>query len=276
MQHAGRGLVIAGRRSVRRPTLGLALAVLLAAAPGAMAPSAEAQPRPRAAMAPVPAGRYVPLYGRPGDGPVRVAAFQLDRDPVTRADFLRFVRQDSAWRRDRVSALFADRAHYLSDWPGPLQVGSPVDARRPVTNVSWFAARAYCEGQGKRLPTIAEWEYAMLALDGRARDPEARAALLAQYATRHVPPPPVDSARRGPLGLRGAHDLVWEWVEDFSAIIVSPDSRGVASRQHDLSCASAAVGATDPDDYPAFLRYAVRAGASARSSVGSLGFRCAR
>jgi len=42
-----------------------------------------------------------------------------------------------------------------------------------------------------------------------------------------------------------------------------------------LYCASSALGATDPTDYPAFARSAVRAGLTARSTVSGLGFRCA-
>ncbi|MFT6733521.1 MAG: sulfatase modifying factor 1 [Polaribacter sp.] len=29
----------------------------------------------------------------------------------------------------------------------------------PVTNVSWFSADAFCRAEGKRLPTVDEWEY---------------------------------------------------------------------------------------------------------------------
>src|SRR5690606_42023882 len=56
---------------------------------------------------------------------------------------------------------------YLAHWgdDGGLGTARP-DA--PVTNVSWFAAAAYCEARGGRLPTEAEWE--LVARAGREED----------------------------------------------------------------------------------------------------------
>jgi len=225
----------------------------------------------------VPAGSYRPLYGRPGDGAVRVEAFRIDREPVTRGEFLAFVERHPEWRRSRVRPLFAARDRYLAGWRGDLGAGDATDLRRPVTEVSWFAARAYCAAQGKRLPTVHEWEYVAAASAARrdaAREPGFIQTLVERYAARTLPLPVVAASDANAYGVRGLH-AAWEWTEDFNGVLVSDDSRGVGGRDHDLFCASAAIGAVDPSNYPAFLRYAVRAGLSARGTMTTLGFRCA-
>lgn len=242
----------------------------------AMAASA-ASPARGQGMARIPGGRYVPLYlnGRPS---AQVRTFALDRRPVTRAEYLAFVTANPRWRRDRVARAFAGQG-YLASWPAPAAVGTAVDARRPVTEVSWFAARAYCASRGKRLPTTDEWEYAARASEtsrDASRDPAFIARLLEMYGSRRAVPPPAGSGFRNAYGVSDLHGVVWEWVEDFNSLLVSDDSRATSGRDHPLFCAAGVVGATDTNNYPAFLRYGFRAALEGRTTVGSLGFRCAQ
>lgn len=255
--------------------LHLLLSVAIAVAPSA--------PKPSASMARIPAGSYQPLYGAIGGAPVSVESFLLDREPVTRGQYLGFVRANAQWRRSAVRPLFAGKG-YLSAWRGDLDAGDATDLRRPVTEVSWFAAKAYCEAQGKRLPTVDEWEYAASANETRggvARDARFIRRILALYAARPNDGvlPPVGSGFRNVYGVRDLHGSAWEWTLDFNDAMVSGDSResgsGVGGRDHMLFCASAAIGASDPSNYPAFMRYAFRAGLTGRSTARTLGFRCA-
>jgi sulfatase modifying factor 1 len=242
----------------------------------AMAASAAAAPVP-AGMARIPGGRYVPLFIN-GRATVEVESFALDRHPVTRAEYLAFVRAQPQWQRGRVSATFAERG-YLASWRGPLAVGTSADARRPVTEVSWFAARAYCTWRGARLPTTDEWEYAALASEtarDASRAPAFIARLLELYRTPRLVPPVVGSGFRNAYGVSDLHGVVWEWVLDFNSLLVSDDSRATSGRDHPLFCAAGVIGATDPNNYPAFLRYGFRAALQGRTTVGSLGFRCAQ
>lgn len=220
-----------------------ALRFLLSAAILAAA-STEGAAAPARRMIRVPAGSYRPMYA--SGGGVEVAAFRLDRDPVTRGEYL-------AWARP----------------------GSPVptaEARRPMTDVTWAEAEAFCKARGGRLPTLVEWEYAASKSDATA--------ILAAYSLRSSTPPAVDRAATNAIGLRGMHDLVWEWVADPNDRIAALHHAGMhhdhaKSDAHDMSCAGAAIGASDPRDYPAFLRGAIRAGLTETTRLPTLGFRCA-
>lgn len=232
-------------------------------------------------MVSIPAGTYRPLYTTPDAPMVHVGAFRLDRTLVTRGDFQRFVVAHPEWQRGMVKPLFAERS-YLADWRTATVAGDVADLARPVTSVSWFAARAYCAAQGKRLPTVDEWEYVAAASATRrnaSANPEFRRHLLATIAARPHVLGPVGHSVPNAFGVQDLHDLVWEWTEDWNSVVVPDDSRtagsSVDARDHHLYCASAAIGARDPSDYPAFARYAVRAGLTGRATVSSVGFRCA-
>ena len=114
------------------------------------------------------------------------------------------------------------------------------------------------------MPTLAEWEYVA------AVDSGSFSKIVATYMTRSAGAT-VDGASANRYGVRGLHDLVWEWVGDPNARIVSMHEHGA----HDLSCAGAAMGAADPRDYPAFLRSAFRSGLTETTHLPTLGFRCA-
>ncbi|HSU13802.1 formylglycine-generating enzyme family protein [Longimicrobium sp.] len=255
---------------MRASTLFLALTLALprpAAAAGARPPE----------MARIAGGTYTPLFAN-GRREVAVRGFALDRHAVTRADFLAFVAAGPQWRRTRVRRAFAD-AGYLGAWAGDLSAGSAAEARRPVTQVSWFAARAYCAWRGKRLPTTDEWEYAARASEtarDASRDPRFVARLLAMYTSREGRRGAVESTFRNAWGVWDLHGLVWEWTDDFNGTLVSGDSRATGGRDHQLFCAAGVIGATDPGNYPAFLRYGYRAALEGRTVGEGLGFRCAQ
>ncbi len=229
----------------------------------------------KAATAPILKGQYVPLYGRDSQL-VKVIDFEMDVYPATNKDYTEFVKVNKRWQKSAVKAIFADN-NYLYHWKNDTTIGAGMDPRSPVTNVSWYAANAYCACQGKRLPTVNEWEYVAMAStnvpDGRS-DKAYNQNILDWYEKPKTSLSPVGSTFKNYWGVYDMHGLVWEWTSDFSSVLVTGESRNDVKTDNNLFCGSGSLSATDLMNYAAFMRYAFRGSIKANYSVQNLGFRC--
>jgi gamma-glutamyl hercynylcysteine S-oxide synthase len=92
---------------------------------------------------------------------VELAAFEIDRTPVTNGAYLEFVEDTGAeppmyWKADGAGG-WVDTARGRAD---------ALDQGLPVVHVSWDEADAFARWAGKRLPTELEWEAASQRLEG--------------------------------------------------------------------------------------------------------------
>jgi serine/threonine-protein kinase len=156
----------------------------------------------------IPAGTF--SMG-PERRPVYLRAFYVDRFPVTNAQFSTFLR--STGYRSDVGAEFGS---HFRDGASPRGL-----AAHPVTQVSWFDARAYSVWAGKRLPTEAEWEKSARGDDGRRypwgkSDPDPSRA---NYGRQRGSTMAVGSCPAGasPYGVEDLAGNVWEWCEDVDS-----------------------------------------------------------
>lgn len=228
----------------------------------------------------IPGGRFRSvLPPAPKQLEVEVKPFQLQRRPVTNADFLAFVTLHPEWRRGTQVPVFVDGS-YLAHWSGPLTLGAAAAAEQPVTQVSWFAAQAYCEAQGARLPSWYEWEFAGAASGSRAdarQDPAWRQNILDWYSQpAHRLLAEVQKSEANVYGVYDLHGLVWEWVDDAGALIVSGDNREQGDPDSDKFCGSGALTMQQKENYAVLMRIALLSSLQARDTTRSLGFRCAR
>ena len=190
-----------------------AFALLFALLAWAQAPLSE--------MVDIPAGPFMmgsddgPEDERPAH-PVTLAAFSIDRFPVTNTQYANFLSLPLG-KADATARLYDyDDLDARIHRQGERWLADPGFENHPVVEVPWMGAVSYCAVNGKRLPTEAEWEKAARGTDGRrypwgAELPERRHG---QFAAGWNETAPVDTHPTGasPYGVREMAGNVWQWV----------------------------------------------------------------
>jgi len=220
----------------------------------------------------IPEGRFAPLYGIEKDQKdFLVKSFLMDSTPVTVGDFKKFLGAHPEWKKEKVSALYADQ-RYLADLP--------KSDKSPVINVSWFAASAFCESKKGRLPSTLEWEYVAAASETKvdaSKDEVFVAKILDWYSKPESSSQNkiVGRDKANLYGLHNLHGLNWEWTNDFNSIIMTSDNREDGSKLNGSFCGAGSIGSKTKEDYAAFVRYSLRSSLQAPYTLINLGFRCA-
>lgn len=207
-----------------------------------------------------------------GNGvPVSIKAFEIQQHPVTNAEYLQFVTAHPEWQRGSVASLFANN-EYLQHWQAASTLGEHGLPVQPVTHISWFAAEAYCESVEARLPNWYEWELVGAASDSinDARSDEVwRQRILDWYAKPAAKLlKPVMQSKPNVYHIYDMHELIWEWVLDFNALMDSNEAQKF--------CGSGALNLQQKENFAILMRVAMLSSLHARDTLSSLGFRCVR
>jgi formylglycine-generating enzyme required for sulfatase activity len=170
-------------------------------------------------MACIPGGPFLrgtndgPEHARP-QAEVWVSTFYMDRNEVT----------VEAWEACVAAKRCPKEGPQYVDFDRP---------RQPINGITWFGAKAFCEAQGKRLPTEAEWEKAARGADGRTypwgedpvtceravfKDPKLGRGCGLKKAGKDPDVGRPDLVGSRPANPYGLHDMAgnsWEWVADW-------------------------------------------------------------
>ena len=161
---------------------------------------------------------------------VHIDAFFMDEHEVTNLEYKEFLLENPGWQKSRIDTRFHD-GNYLKHWAGNYFPSGKAD--HPVTYVSWYAAMAYAQWAGKRLPTEAEWEYAGRGgLAGWEYSSGRTISHRDAYYFSHAYPKAVGRYAANGYGLYDMAGNVWEWcLDEYDAEFYtqSRDSRNPVS-----------------------------------------------
>ena len=159
----------------------------------------------------IPAGAFImgSWTGDADERPVRkvhLDAYYFDKNQLTVGEYAKF--------------LSATSHSEPPDWN---IMSRAMHQNRPVVNVDWADAAAYCTWAGKRQPTEAEWEKAARGTDGRTYpwgdEPPTKlhGNMKKELWNSHMGLTPVGIFENGksPYGINDMAGNVWEWVSDW-------------------------------------------------------------
>lgn len=222
----------------------------------------------------IPSGRFV--MGSPQDEDGRTEGEGPQHEVIIAQPFALGVYAVTFSEYDRFCAATGRKTPADNEWRRE---------NRPVINVSWHDAQAYCgwlneqTGQSYRLPSEAEWEYACRA---GTKTPfytgETINSDQANFGEKHKKTLPVGSFASNKFGLYDMHGNVWEWAQDcwHENYQNAPVDGSAWLEANGGNCNRRVVRGGSWYDDPRVLRSAGRGRGSTDVAYFILGFRIAR
>jgi formylglycine-generating enzyme required for sulfatase activity len=216
---------------------------------------------------------------------VYLDSFWIDEHEVTNAQFAAFLNEKGnqieggeSWL-DLGEGSGASIENTENGWKAKLGY-----EYKPISDVTWYGAKAYCQWADRRLPTEAEWEKAARGgMEGKKypwgnEEPECsfgaeNGAFFMECSLINLKLPPVKRYQPNGYGVYDMAGSLSEWVSDWYSTyyyVNSPDEnpQGPQSGQERV------YRGGSRHSYPYYLRVAVRGSFRDDKSSDTRGFRC--